>query len=139
MKHGVLLASCLLIAGCAFGEGPRRYTMWRAEQARQQVGCATVDAWVSRSGRDGVGVTLRMRGNSQKPCKFVLGGVELRAGSKVVPADRLPPAPLLTDRSEVLAYVAFVFENTAEDRRGALFVRADGAEGTLPLVQEVAP
>jgi hypothetical protein len=124
----------LFLAGCAWsGHPPRPYATWRVTSDTQRLGCATVSAWVSRSGRDGAGVTLELRGTSDQACAVAIRRTFLQVGDRVVPGDRLPPAVTVTRLSAVRAYVAYPFVLT-DQMQGATLV-VDDAQLAMELAK----
>lgn len=114
-----LLATLLACVATAPPPSSRGYPSWRLEHlGARQVGCARVDAWVSKSGKEGVGVTLSARRAASGPCRFEVRSAAVHVAGRSWPASRLPSASEL-DESERYFYLPFVFDNEAlwNDRR----------------------
>lgn len=135
----VLVPLALATAGCPFGEGPRQFAAWEVRGAFARFGCAQTDAWVSRSGRQGVGITVRVYvpSDAQGRCAVSFEALELRVHRDlVVPADRLPPAVELSPGAEIRAYVAFAFDDDrafANDGDGIAGLGVRGRAGGAPV------
>ncbi|MBI2389096.1 MAG: hypothetical protein HYV09_05720 [Deltaproteobacteria bacterium] len=135
-----LLILGVLSSGCLLPESPRRYAVWErsTEGAQVLADCAEVDAWVSKSGKEGVGVTLELRGRSTAPCVVTIASAKLRVGADEVAAKALPEPPTLRLGQRVHAYLAFSFDG---DRawnaglEGALILGAPQTTVTFPLRQ----
>lgn len=135
-----LLLVFVLCSGCLLPESPRRYPAWErtTEGAQVLADCAEVDAWVSKSGKEGVGVSLELRGRSTVPCVVTITAARLRVGGEEHVAQLLPPPPTLRLGQRVHAYLAFPFDgdrawNAGVD--GALTVSASQRTVTFPLRQ----
>lgn len=108
-----LLACCaLLLSACFPLEGPRQFPTWERTTRGLQVlaECAEADAWVSKSGKEGLGVTLELRGRSSKPCVVPITSARLRVGGAEYVAKQLPEPPTLRLGQHVHAYLAFAFD-----------------------------
>ncbi|MBX3130149.1 MAG: hypothetical protein KF718_25755 [Polyangiaceae bacterium] len=87
----------------------RNYPMWELEAARRVVGCMNVAAWVSKSGKQGLGVTLELAPQGEACELAILGAeVQLRDGDRVRAA-QLPGPLRLTGEGHV--YLPFEFDN----------------------------
>jgi hypothetical protein len=127
----VLGGAALTSAATSPVRGPYTYRplpMWSAVGVtRQAVACANVDLWVSKSGREGVGLTIAFDPRGA-PCELRLDRVALvipGEGDQVVtlPPERVDLAP----EQRVHRYVALPFDNTAAWRHDhhAGFIRLD--------------
>lgn len=144
------LPLALLTAGCPFGEGARPYAVWTIpDHAAGPFGCAHAEAWVSTSGREGVGITVRLRAPiaNTEPCRVSVEATSLHVRRGAVAGDRLPPPAILKPGAEVRAYVGFRYDDDAawrEEVNGAVLEivgQAGAAPATiiLPLMREVTP
>lgn len=113
----------------------RNYPAWQIEGlGARQLDCAIVDLWVSKSGKQGLGVTLELTPTasscrvSVEEARFSADGVEERAA-------RLP-APRVVERRDHL-YLPFAFDNEAlwndevRDGRLDLWIRVGEASERL--------
>jgi hypothetical protein len=107
-----LLLGLLFFASCFPSEGPRQYPTWeRTTQGIQVLAdCAEADAWVSKSGKEGMGVTLQLAGRSTTPCVVTIKSARLRLGNEEYAAHALPEPPMLQLGQHVLAYLPFSFD-----------------------------
>lgn len=114
-RLGRTLALVASSAACLATSRPqttRGYPSWRLEHlGARDVGCATVDAWVSKSGKQGVGVTLQVKA-AQAACEAQVRSASLRIGERVIPTSKLP-GPLLGSAREQYVYLPFAFDNEA--------------------------
>lgn len=117
-----LLATVLaaLGAGCIHPPRSDRPPVWRLlDAAPEMVGCAELDAWIAKSGREGVGVTVSLRAHST-PCSVTLDRalVTIAGGAEHAPA-RLPGGTIVLGSAPLHFYLPFPFDNLQEWRRGA--------------------
>ncbi|MBK7402059.1 MAG: hypothetical protein IPJ34_38895 [Myxococcales bacterium] len=135
------LLPMLFIGGCfAPHEGPRQYPTWRADGQKQPFGaCADATVVPRASGKEGLGLTLRLEGRGA-PCIVAVTAIEFRVGDQVFPAQKLPPAMTLKAGDEVFSWVPIRFDGDAvwedlDKRKGVLVVRDQaGATASFPLV-----
>ena len=98
----------------------RGYAVWQLDPREQMAGCARVRPFVAKSGKEGVGIGVRVA-SPDPGCTITLSGV-LRAGGRAYASD----APV-TQSAPGHAYVAFAFDDEA--------VWNDGVrEGSLELL-----
>jgi len=118
---GLLACFLVLLSGCFPSEGPRRYPTWeRTTRGLQALAdCAEADAWVSKSGKEGLGVTLELRGRSSKPCAVTIASARLRVEGAEYAAKQLPDPPMLRLGQHVHAYLAFSFDGDRAWNEGA--------------------
>ncbi|HXU80660.1 MAG TPA: hypothetical protein VN914_04645 [Polyangia bacterium] len=114
---GPLLACLLaLLVGCDTRQWrptlpPAHLAYWRvAQPAARSVGCASVDAWVSKSGKAGLGLTVELRPR-EPACSPRLGGATL-----VVAGQRVSTVPVRTGAEH--HYLPFLFDNDRAWRAG---------------------
>ena len=139
-RVGRLVTMCVacLVCGATSREAPN-YPSWRTlGPDEQQSGCARVEAWVSKSGKEGFGVTVDLRSaDVDGPCAVEITQASFRdAGGTITNAPLPPPLEAPNDvRAHV--YLPFAFDNQSvwnrslEDpawRRGVLLlgIRAGG-------------
>jgi hypothetical protein len=116
----------------------RNYPFWRIETpGPRAIGCAEVDAWVSKSGKEGFGVTMILDSLSE-PCSFQLRRARFLADGVKHDASTLPPPVTLVGRART--YVPFEFDNEAlwndgvRDGKLELVLAADGAAEELVVL-----
>lgn len=114
----VVLAALLL--GCVHRPRSDRPPVWRLVDAPAEVvGCAEVDVWIVKSGREGVGITLSLRALST-PCSITLHQAQIAvAGGTDHPVTRLPGGTIELAHVPLHIYLPFQFDNLQEWRRGA--------------------
>lgn len=135
-----LVMFAALACGCFVHEGPRRYPVWqRTTQGAQVIAeCAEADAWVSKSGKEGVGVIVELRGRSSDACVVTIASARLRVGTEEYAAHRLPEPPTLKLGQRVHAYLAFSFDGNRawnEGAEGALVLTSPTSTVSFPLKQ----
>jgi len=138
VKRLLLLGA--LASGCFVSEGPRRYPSWErtTKGAQTFAECAEADAWVSKSGKEGVGIVLELRGRSSEPCLVTIASARLRVGNEDHAARRLPDPPRLRLGQRVHAYLAFGFDGDKawnEGAEGTLVITGPTTSVTFPLKQ----
>jgi hypothetical protein len=112
-RAAALFATVLACAATSPPPSSRSYPSWRLEHlGARQVGCARVDAWVSKSGKEGVGITLSARRAASGLCHFEVRNAAVHISGLSWAASRLPPGGEL-DESDRFFYVPFVFDNEA--------------------------
>ncbi len=134
-RTGLLLAA---LAALATSQPPRPFTTWQTVSTNSRAaGCARIDLWVSKSGKEGVGISLAVR-FPQAPCDVRLTRAALRVGSKTFAPLALPG----TLSAEAPAYIPFVFDNEAlwneGQRGGELEVEVVAAGERVVLVVPMA-
>jgi len=107
------LAGALVAAGALAGCPPSRYVRdyprWIADGGRDlRAGCAIADAFVRKSGKEGVGVTVEVRSLGDCDARIASAALVFPGGSRV--AAELPDQPPLVGRSLVYRWVAFPFD-----------------------------
>jgi hypothetical protein len=91
----------------------REFPGWefRAPSTRR-LGCAQVQAWVAKSGKQGLGLMLELRNPAEQSCSLTLADARLRVGPLVVLG--VQQRPFLLQRGAVQQlYVPFEFDNEA--------------------------
>ncbi len=131
---GILVAS---FASLATSPPYRPFAAWQVQQAESRVvGCARVEVWVSKSGKEGVGVSMSVR--TSEGCDVRLEGATLAIADHRFPATDLPRGALVDERP---VYVPFLFDNEAlwnDGKRDAdlglrFVVNGERAELALPM------
>jgi len=91
-----VVAAGLASVATQFSRVERVYPRWNTpEEARLELGCARVEAWVVKTGKEGAGVTLAARATSE-PCRLTVRGSRFVAGGVEAEA---PEAPAVLDLS----------------------------------------
>lgn len=118
-------ATVLFAATASLATSPvrvvRGYPAWTAVGASTRaVGCAHVQAWISKSGKQGFGVTLRFSTDDQVPCPVQITGARVvLAGETIATLATLPA--VATPPPTAYVYLPFGFDNEAawNDRKSA--------------------
>lgn len=116
----VLLVVTVGATGCADPQHPRRYPRWTTQPAKvvEPVwrDCVGVRAFVRKSGKQGIGVTLEVR--SRTDCAMVVTRAHLAlADGTVAEGELLPQAPL-RGRSLLFLWMPVRFDGDAAWNRG---------------------
>jgi hypothetical protein len=112
----VLAAAAVSIATPA-PRHARNYPSWRVESlGARQVGCARFDAWIAKSGKRGVGITVELV--ARETCPVRVSAAQLMVGGERVTTLRLPEARTLEAGETTHAYLPFEFDNEAAWNRG---------------------
>jgi hypothetical protein len=120
---------------------PRSYPLWKLDSGElAPAGCAELRAWVSKSGKQGVGVTLRLSPRPGAPkCDVRVVGAGLDVGRTRVAAARLPEPVTVGAGPAQHVYLPFAFDNEAAwnrgDRSGALVLQLTVDGALLPDVR----
>lgn len=132
-----LLAAGLASAATSTARQVRQYPGWHPEAGAEfEAGCAAASVWVSKSGKQGLGITARLEAR-RTGCQVSLLEICLRvAGGTVTPLD--PPAPLAVEPGRPAhVYLAFPFDGDAlwnsGDRRAVLRLTLASGGASTPL------
>jgi hypothetical protein len=118
------LAAVLAAALAAIATSPAwevDYPAWQVEGDRDiRSETLAMRAWVSKSGLEGMGVTIRVRNNGPSPVRLGVEKAELYYGYPAIPAKALPGEITLAPGETRHLYLPFPFENRAlKDRTAA--------------------
>lgn len=106
------LACAAVALACVATSAPRlvrNYPMWKVESlGKRRIGCGEVDVWVSKSGKQGIGVTVRIAPASSGPCQARITRARFSAGPTAVDAES---AVSLEKNGKSHLYLPFVFDN----------------------------
>jgi hypothetical protein len=139
----VLLAALACVATSA-PRFPRNYATWRVfSESTRELGCARAEAWVAKSGKQGVGLTIAITVPEGCTQVITITSAELQVGREVVPRAEAPP-PRPGAGGATYHYLAFPFDNNrawnagVHDARLELVLAVDGAPlaWSLSLHQE---
>lgn len=101
----------------------RVYPRWAtASEAQLTLGCATVETWVARTGKQGAGVTLAARATTA-PCRLTVHGSRFLVGGQDVPAPEAPATLDLSAGAERHLWLSHAFDGDSawnEERRAAV-------------------
>lgn len=129
---------------------PQPVAGWVVEAGKLELPCGVAEAWVSKSGRAGAGLTVRVvRASESEPCDVAIRAAALRFADGAIPGREVPvtvppPSPerRVQDPSELdferstWRYVAFEFDNLGRwnrgDRQAAFELELDVAGAPLP-------
>ena len=91
----------------------RGYPAWVvAGPAQRDLGCAQVEAWISKSGKQGLGVTLRFTSATETACHVQIAGARVvLAGNTFASLTALPTA--VAPPPTAYLYLPFGFDNEA--------------------------
>jgi len=101
----VLLGACVVTRPPELGERPRWILVGPAAYA---AGCAQADAFVRKSGKTGLGLTLRVR--SIASCTFAVTASRIVFGRRAIAAGAIGPLDL-PGRSQRYAWLPIKFDN----------------------------
>jgi hypothetical protein len=138
VKAGVLHALGLVLTSCSGGYTIRGYPEWTLSNGVQSVGCAQVEAWVGKSGKQGVGISLALRKATNVPCSVQVAGASIVVGGERV-TTKLGRRVLALTAEDQYLYLPFVFDNEAawnENRRAGSFelaLETRGVQGRLTM------
>lgn len=109
----VTLGGCVLLRAPTLDERPR----WRITADRGwQHGCALGRAFVRKSGKAGVGMTVQLR--SRTDCNVTIARAELVLASGERVAAGVRQVPAMKGRSLLYTWIAFPFDNNRAWNRG---------------------
>ena len=138
-RYWAVRALLLVIAvtGCIVTRPPRleeRPRWYLAAPATYAASCVEAEAWIRKSGKTGLGLSLRLR--SSRDCSFAVRDVRIVFGNGAIHARPLPEVKL-PGRSQLYAWVPVTFDNDAMWNAGRteamveLDVVADGAPAAV--------
>jgi hypothetical protein len=95
----------------------RQYPEWRiTSEATLTLGCSELRVWVSKTGKEGMAITLRTSG--QSGCTVAIRGARFQVDGVDHPCGALPP-PFVLDGSQALhGYLPFPFDGEKAWNRG---------------------
>jgi len=104
---------------------PRNYPAWELTSGQAKVqGCADAIAWVSKSGKSGVGLTIEIR--TRGPCRVRISrAVLVLADGKEVAGQVKEPADAAGGVGDRYLYLPFLFDNNEAWNRGVRQGRFD--------------
>jgi hypothetical protein len=106
------LAFAIVALACVATSAPRlvrNYPIWKVETlGERRIGCGKVDVWVSKSGKQGIGVTVRIAPMSAGPCPARVTRARFSAGPTTADAE---PAVALEKNGKSYLYLPFPFDN----------------------------
>lgn len=116
LRAGLSLVVLVLAAAASLATSAprhvRRYPTWRSERQDQVVDGAVVSAWVSRSGREGMGVSVEIDPrDTGMSFEVDPAGTLLRLGRRAIHPRRVIEAPSPPDRHR--RYLVFPFDGRA--------------------------
>jgi len=113
LKVAAVVATGLASVATSRLHAQRVYPQWTADSAaRQSLACATGEAWVGKSGKEGMGVPLELR-TGEPRCAVEVTGAELQLPSRVVAAAALPGRMELRPGDIERVWLAFPFDGDA--------------------------
>lgn len=124
----LLFGACVVMRPPELAERPR----WRlTAPASYGADCAQVDAFIRKSGKTGIGLSLRVR--SSADCSFTVTASRIVFGRRVVPAGAVGPLAL-PGRSQLYAWLPIKFDNDAvwNDDRDDATIELDVAVAAQP-------
>lgn len=115
-----LVAVMATSLGCAATSRPpvhRAYPEWRLETlGARRLGCARVEPWISKSGKEGIGLSVAARKVQSGACTVEVVSATVDIDRWKVAAERGAPVELGHDDRHL--YVPFVFDNQARWNEG---------------------
>jgi hypothetical protein len=115
----LLLTSATCIATSPAYISVKNYPAWEPRADTSHVsGCVDSKWWVSKSGKEGFGITLRVRGRSASGCRFRITRAVFTVGTTLVTAPARPSIDLAEEVTDYI-YLPFAFDNNALWNRGA--------------------
>jgi hypothetical protein len=117
-----LLLAVALVSGCVVTRPPHveERPRWRLiAPASYAASCIDGAAWIRKSGKTGIGLSLRLR--SRGDCSFAIRGSRLVVGGHAIPTGSLAEIRL-PGRSQLYAWLPVRFDNDAlwnDDRNDA--------------------
>lgn len=134
VQAAVVLASAAASIATSPAHTRRGFAVWQLDRQERPAGCARVTPFVAKSGKEGLGVGLRVA-SLERACAVSVSGV-LRAGGRVFASE-----PEITVTAPGHGYLPFLFDDEAlwnsGVRDGELELRVRSATGdatiSLPL------
>lgn len=130
-----LLGGCVVTRPPNLAERPRWSLRAPAHHAE---GCALADAFIRKSGKTGIGLSVRVR--STTDCTFTITASRIVFGKRAFPAGAVGPIAL-PGRSQVYAWIPIRFDNDAiwNDDRNDATIELDVAVAATPTTTWTIP
>lgn len=124
----VLLVGCVVTRPPNLTERPRWSLLAPAHHAE---GCAQADAFIRKSGKTGLGLSIRVRSTSD--CTFTITASRIVFGRRAIAAGAVGPIAL-PGRSQLYAWLPIRFDNDAmwNDDRNDATIELDVAVAAAP-------
>jgi hypothetical protein len=115
---------------------PRAYPAWQiVDGDRVLSGCASLRVWVSKSGKEGLGLTVMAAAEGDAPCEVAIDRAVLTVAGQAIPAARLPERAALAPGEVTHLYLPFPFDGEGTWNRG----QRRGRLELVVLAGEAAP
>src|SRR5688572_16844210 len=91
---------------------PRNYPVWQVESGGSwSYGCVAAEAWVSKSGKEGMGLTLKLTPTGASGCYVSIGGGGFTVAGREVTAGGCPLDVKVPPGGPSHLYLPFFFDN----------------------------
>lgn len=112
-----VMATSLACGATSRPQVHRAYPEWRLETlGARQLGCARIEPWISKSGKEGFGLSIMARKAQAGDCRVEVVSAEAQIDGAGFAAERT--APLELGHDDRFLYVPFVFDNQAQWNAG---------------------
>ncbi len=96
---------------------PRSFPIWTMTDSAHQLGCATFEVWISKSGKTGVGVSM-LASTSQPQCQVVVESINLEIAGESFAGEPLMAAPPVRPNESIHFYSPIAFDNESHWNNG---------------------
>ncbi len=120
------------LSGCHASQWERNFPAWRSEERPLALSCGVLDFWISKSGKEGLGVTFELRAQPGFDCVWRSERVVLLIdGQRVEPVGIPLQLTASTQRVPSRGYLGFAFDNQTLWNRGVrrAILELPGARG----------
>jgi hypothetical protein len=115
----IVLVAAVLSSATSRPRMARNFPAWRVmSEPTKDLGCARAEAWVARSGKTGLGLTVKIA-TPAVACAVTIEGATFVLGAERIAGKAEPPTLNLPIASEGHFWVTFAFDNDAAWNRGA--------------------
>ena len=139
-RFAVLVAATLGSMATQAPRMQRQFPTWRiTAEATLTLGCSELRAWVAKTGKEGMGLTVRASG--EPGCTVTIQAARFQVGGVDHPCAALPPPFVLTGTQPLHGFLAFPFDGEHAwnhgQREGTLWLRL--VEGDHPARDVALP
>jgi hypothetical protein len=90
----------------------RNFPAWAVDADPElETGCLTAKIWVAKSGKQGMGASLRVRARGEASCQVEILNAQLSIAGATIEASGLPVRKTVAGAEEAHVYLPFAFDN----------------------------
>jgi hypothetical protein len=139
---GALVVSALSCLATPAPRFWRNYPVWETgAPTERRLDCARARLWVSKAGKEGLGVTVAVQADGEAACRVRVERALLTVGDRRIAAAALPEPAAVAPGTTTYLYLPFAFDANAawnHGQRDALLLVALAAGDATPVEQQIA-